>query len=257
VRKAKIENMLKSREQKDAVEIYAVVIGVATYSHMPSLKYTDDDAYQLYAFLKSPEGGALTDQNISLLIDDAATNSNIMKEIGKVFARADANDVVMLYMSGHGLEGNFVPVDYDGLNNLLPYSSILSVINASEANQKVMITDACHSGSNFALRGNDAYGISEYYQKLENSKGGTAIISSCKAKEVSLEYSGLRQGIFSHYLIRGLKGDANADHNNMISVQELFNYVYTNVRHYTNNGQTPGISGQYDANMPIAMVRNL
>jgi len=57
--------------QSDEAKIYAVVVGVASYNHMPSLKFTDDDAYKMYAFLKSPEGGALPDDQIKILVDDS------------------------------------------------------------------------------------------------------------------------------------------------------------------------------------------
>ncbi|MFN8331408.1 MAG: hypothetical protein U0T81_09360 [Saprospiraceae bacterium] len=30
-----------------------IIVGVSRYDHMPSLKYSDDDAYKIYAFLKS------------------------------------------------------------------------------------------------------------------------------------------------------------------------------------------------------------
>ena len=43
------------------IQVWAVIIGVAAYDHMPALRYTDDDAYRMYAFFKSPEGGALDD----------------------------------------------------------------------------------------------------------------------------------------------------------------------------------------------------
>ena len=56
----------------------------------------------------------------------------------------------------------------------------------------------------------------------------------------------MRHGVFSHYLIQGLKGDANTNDDNIISVDELFNYIYLNVRHHTKNAQTPAFYGDYD-----------
>ena len=41
-------------EEDPEVKIWAVVVGAARYSHMPTLRYTDDDAYQLYAFFEKP-----------------------------------------------------------------------------------------------------------------------------------------------------------------------------------------------------------
>ncbi len=253
----KIKNQKEKTEDFNAeIDIYAVVVGVATYNHMSSLRYTDDDAYHLYAFLKSPEGGAIPDDQISILIDDAATKKNIAKEISNTFSKADANDVIILYLSGHGLEGSFVPVDFDGTNNLLAYDDILGLIDASPAKHKLFITDACHSGSMYASKTPYDMALTDFYSKLNNVKGGTAIITSSKKDEVSLEYSGMRHGVFSHYLINGLKGDANVNKDKFITVQELFNYIYTSVREHTNNTQTPAIHGDYDMDMPIGVMRN-
>jgi hypothetical protein len=252
---AKINIVKEEKKYNDNVDIYAVVVGVATYSHMPSLRYTDDDAYHLYAFLKSPEGGAIPDDHISILIDDAAYKKNIMQAISSTFSKADANDVIMLYMSGHGLPGAFVPVDFDGINNQLSYDDILNLIEASPAKHKLYITDACHSGSMYAYKTPYELPEKNFYSKFTTTKGGTAVITSSKTDELSLEYSGMRHGVFSHYLIEGLKGDANKNNDNIISVQELFDYIYLNVRHHTKSSQTPSIHGNYDVNMPVAMIR--
>ena len=48
-------------DKNKEVMIWSVIVGISKYEHMPSLKYADDDAYRIYAFLKSPEGGALPD----------------------------------------------------------------------------------------------------------------------------------------------------------------------------------------------------
>jgi hypothetical protein len=245
----------KSNNFNEEIDIYAVIVGVATYNHMQSLRYTDDDAYHLYAFLKSPEGGAIPDDHISILIDDAATKKNISKEISNIFSKADANDVIMLYMSGHGIEGSFVPVDFDGSNNLLAYKDILDLINESPAKHKLYITDACHSGSMYAAKSPYDMALTDFYTKFKNAKGGTAVITSSKKEEVSLEYSGMRHGVFSQYLINGLKGDANTNKDQFVSVEELFNYIYLNVRNHTNNAQTPSIFGDYDKDMPVAVIR--
>jgi uncharacterized caspase-like protein len=65
----------------------------------------------------------------------------------------------------------------------------------------------------------------------------------------------LRQGVFSHFLIRGLKGEADANENSVISVQELFDFVGKNVESYTDRRQTPVIQGDYDPEMTVAVKR--
>lgn len=241
--------------QNKAVKIWAVIIGAARYTHMPVLRYTDDDAYQIYAFLKSPEGGALPDSQLQLLIDEDATHENILTAIRTTFLRADENDVVLFYFSGHGLEGSFLAIDYDGYNNKLEHTEITQLLKASRAKHKIVLADACHSGSILTARTNMSEALERYYEAFEESKGGTALLMSSKGEEYSLEDGGLRSGIFSHFLVRGLKGEADKDANKIITIQELFEFIHKSVRTYTGNIQTPTLTGKFDKRMPISIIR--
>lgn len=244
-----------SIDRNDEVKIWAVIIGAARYSHMPVLRYTDDDAYQVYAFLKSPEGGALPDNQVKLLIDEEATRQNIISSMRSLFLRADENDVLLFYFSGHGLQGSFLPVDYDGYNNRLQHDEIKDMLKASKAKHKLVVADACHSGSLLAARTPLQVALKKYYRAFEDARGGTALLMSSKGEEYSLEDGGLRSGIFSHFLVRGLKGEADSNRNKIITIQELYNYVHKNVRVYTGNVQTPTLTGNYDSRMPVAAIR--
>jgi hypothetical protein len=244
-------------ESDPEVKIWAVVIGVGRYKSMPVLKYSDDDAYQFYAFLKSPEGGALPDKQVRILVDEDATRANILTTMRQVYLKADDNDVIVFYFSGHGLEGYFLPQDFDGTNNKLYHNEIKTLFEQSRAKHKVCIADACHSGSLLAMKNAELTStLRSFYRAFNETKGGMALFMSSKGEEYSLEDQGLRSGIFSHYLIRGLKGEADIDANNIVTIREVFDYVYKNVRVYTSNAQTPTISGNYDAAMPISVIRH-
>lgn len=251
----KAPNIPTGVEYSPEVKIWAVVIGAARYTHMPVLSYTDDDAYQLFAFLKSPEGGALPDNQIRLLIDEDATHQGIVNAMRSVFLRADENDMILFYFSGHGLEGAFLPVDYDGRNNLLEHEQIRDLLSLSQAKHKLILADACHSGSLLAARAPLHITVQDYYKALDASKGGMALLLSSKGEEYSLEDRGLRSGIFSHFLIRGLKGEANTDGDKMVTIRELFYFVHQRVRQYTGNVQTPTLTGAFDENMPVSAIR--
>jgi len=161
----------------------------------------------------------LPDEQIRVLIDDDANRANIIRTMRQVFLQADENDVVILYYSGHGLPGSFLPVDFDGFNNKLQHQDIKDVFGETKAKHKLVLADAC------------------------------------KGDEYSLEDKGLRQGIFSHYLIRGLKGEADKNKNKIVTVTELFDFVHSKVRVYTGNAQTPTMTGEFDPNMPVAVSR--
>jgi hypothetical protein len=252
------DSPLEELTHKEAIhmKVWAVIIGVADYSHMPALKYTDDDAYRIYAYLKSPEGGALKDEQIRILIDEDATKKNVTTAMQEVFGKAGPNDLVMLYYSGHGLKGSFLPIDFDGFNNKLAHEEVNEIFKNSQAKYKLCIADACHSGSLLATRSGTVDNLlSKYYTTLAQAEAGTALIMSSKSDETSLESSGLRQGVFSHFLIDGMKGQADANGNGVVTVQELFDYLSENVRNYTGFRQSPMIKGDYDKNMTVGVVR--
>ena len=191
-------------------------------------------------------------------MDEAATRTNVLKTMRQYFLKADANDVVLFYFSGHGLEGCFLPVDFDGFNNKLRHEEIKQVLMQSKAKHKLCIADACHSGTlsyGLAAKGPTRASIAKYYQAFEDSNGGVALLMSSKAEELSLEDHGLRQGVFTYYLLRGLKGAANANGDHIITIRELYKYVHQKVRAYTTNVQTPVLTGVYDDAMPVALHR--
>lgn len=241
------------------IKVWALVVGVAHYNHMEMLRYTDDDAYRMAMFLKSPEGGALPEEQIALLIDEDAVHDNIISAMQAMFARADSNDIVLFYFSGHGVEGAFVPYDYDGIHNLLSHIDVRDMMERSAAKFKVCIADACHSGGleAFAARGvataDDV--IDRYYAAFDQAENSTVLLLSSQSEEKSLESSGMRQGIFSHFLIRALKGEADYNNDKIVDISELFNFVYHHVRDYTHQYQTPIIKGIYDPRLPLAVVR--
>jgi hypothetical protein len=237
-----------------------VIVGVADYTDIAKLNYTDDDAYRMYAFYKSPEGGALPDSRIRLLIDEDATRAGILSAMDDVYAKASQNDAIIFFFSGHGGRSAFLTREYDGRGDgndgLLLHREIQERFDRSPAKYKYVIADACHSGSWAATQAKSSASAAAqpYYRSFDNAAGGLVLMLSSMGNEYSLEQSGIRQGIFSHFLIRGLKGEADANRDGIVSVVELFDFVKPNVLSHTNRRQTPVMSGSYRSNPPIAIV---
>ncbi|MDO8971251.1 MAG: caspase family protein, partial [Saprospiraceae bacterium] len=186
--------------------------------------------------------------------------TEILKTMRNLFLKADDNDVVLFYFSGHGLEGCFLPVDFDGYNNKLRHDEIRDILKQSRAKHKLCIADACHSGSlnyggTMAAKGPAPVSLQRYYQAFENSEGGIALLMSSKPEELSLEDHGLRQGVFTYYILRGMKGAADSNGDYIVSIKELYSYVYAKVRDYTAGVQTPVLTGNYDDAMPVSLRR--
>jgi hypothetical protein len=250
-------------------KVWAIAVGVSNYESqtiMP-LKYPQTDAFKMYAFWKSPEGGALDDKHSQVLVNDQATKQGIIDSMRQMFNQAGENDLVTFFYSGHGLKGAFLPTDYDGNNIRLLHSEVNDLLSTCPAQYKLVIADACNSGSYLAsksVKNNEVFystqqdGQEVFFRELNRASAGTAFILSSLADEESLEVSTLHQSIFSYFVVQGMKGAANKNEDEVITVQELFDYVYKNVTIYAaqlGKVQTPVIKGNYDPNMPVAMIR--
>jgi hypothetical protein len=235
---------------------YAVVVGVARYLHMQSLNFTDDDAYKMYAFLKSPEGGAIPDDQIAVLIDESATKQRITDKLKEVFAKANENDMILFYFSGHGEKDGLLPIDFNGYDNVLEHREINEILAQSKAKYKICITDACYSGSMqdvVAFKDNQTEQEAARLKKFYNtsfdafSTSSTVLMLSSKAEETSVENSGLRQGIFSYFLLEALQGKGDKNNDNVVTLTEAFDYVRKEVNHHTNKYQTPVMIGSIES----------
>lgn len=262
-------------------KVWAVIVGVSHYRQSRiRLNYCDDDAYKIYAFLKSPEGGAIPDEQIRLFIDEEAKGAYIQLAVQEFVKKAGPNDVFLFYFSGHGTVTNLLAEDY-GVTQQgeISHRFLSSQIRDSQAKLNLCMIDACHSGS-LAIRvdaenkvlGNK-YAVVEdtppsgfksiaslesttqFYVALQNAPKGSVFFLSSKGEETSLEVRGKRQGVFSYFFIEGLRGAADFNSDQIISVTESFDYTSRKVKEYTNNHQTPVITGQYSHKQPLAVVR--
>lgn len=235
-------------------KIRALIVGVSDYDLMKKLEFSDDDAQQVYDFLKSEGGGAVPSSQIILLKDQQASKVNMLKAANDLFINADPDDLILFYFSGHGLPGAFLPVDSDGELNRISHQTIKTLLLNSPAKFKMVFADACHSGSFKSPEGIE--NISHLlYESLANASGGMGLLLSSRTEEFSHEFDGIKSGVFSHFLIRGLKGEAEKNKDGFVSVNELFNYVYEQVRYFTQNKQSPVLYGTFDKNMPVSVVR--
>lgn len=196
----------------------AVLIGAARYSNAVSWKYADDDAYRLYAFEKLY---SVKDENISILIDEDATNEGILKAIELQALNCEKENNLFIYFSGHTDSSGVLGID--GLyNNLLKYKSIAAVLKKSKAQHKFLVINGAYSKMAEAAFDKD-----------------TTVWFAGSEGEKTPENEELKQSIFGHFFIRGLKGEADENDDGILELQELQDYVYKKVKNYTNDKQHP------------------
>ncbi len=219
---------------------YAVVVGISTYSSpgIPQLAFAHKDAMVFADYLTSKAGGQVPQENIRLLLNENATYAAIYDALDWLLNTCQKNDLVYFYFSGHGdmenstmyklgflLSYNTPRTNY--INNAVRIEDVNNIANtlSVKVNAKVvLLTDACHSGN---LAGSDFRGSLLAGEELRAVQSKEIRISSCAPDQLSAEDEGWGggRGVFSFYLVDGLSGLADANHDKIITVNEIKNYL--------------------------------
>lgn len=243
---------------------YVVIAAIADYKNMEArtgdLRFTVNDAKALYKFMMTGNMGSIEVANVEMLLDEQASKQGIINALEKQFSKADKNDRVIFYFSGHGDRNMFIPYDIapnDALTTLY-HDEVKTFFKKSEAVNKILIADACFSGSVQKTKNTTSVNETSTVVKVNYEEAQVAILLSCTGDEVSAEYPTLSQGVFSFFLIEGLKGEADANLDEMVTIEELYYFVrnntYTFVKQRTGKSQRPILFGKFDRNMVISTV---
>jgi len=263
------------RYSKVSWERWAVVIGVSKYqdTRIPSLRYGSNDAKAFYDWLISPNGGKHAPSRVKLLVNQNATGANIRYSLFEWLNQALEEDVITIYFAGHGTPQS---PDYSDNLFLLPCDAQYDKVSTTsfpmwdieialkrfiKAKKVIVIADACHSGGvgrafDIARRANRAIEvnpISSGLQDLSRIGDGVCVISASDDKQFSQESKdwGRGHGVFTYFLLKGLKGEADYSKDNRVTLGELIPYLSEQVRRATRNAQSPTVAGKFDPALTI------
>jgi len=237
-------------EKGSAPNIYAVIVGISDYQgYSADLRYAEDDAKIFYGYLKKAFQKEVGAGNIVLLLDEQATYSNIMSSLRRTFAEATENDYIMFYFSGHGSPGSFIPADHR--NNQLLHSEVKAIFKSSKAKYRLCIADACFAGT--VATSENPLSQYEAVQNLRDAR--LAVMMSSSSTQVSAEISEIGQGLFSYWLMKGIRGDADFNKDKYVTAGELFVYTRDAVYNQSAGRQAPVIIGQQLNRIPLSKIR--
>ncbi|MBI2369595.1 MAG: caspase family protein, partial [Deltaproteobacteria bacterium] len=260
---------------------WAVVIGIGSYDdpRIGKLRYTVPDAEAMYRYLTT-DGGYAPD-HVVLLTDKTErkpTLRNIRWALGEFLARrAVKQDTVFIYYAGHGapeidqqgIESDgvskyLIPIDADPdtlYSTAFPMDEIRTIFGRIEAERVIVFLDACYSGATggrtFARAGMRASNLNDQFlERLTRSKG-RVIVTAAAANEVSLELPEFGHGIFTYYLLEGLRGKADANGDGIITLGEVYQYVEEQVvrkSRAAGGRQHPVMKGEMEGAFPLAVL---
>jgi hypothetical protein len=224
-----------SYRQSDA---YAVIVGVSNYATtgIPLVKYAVRDAESVKDYLVGVCG--VPEQNIRMVTDAQATGKKVEALITDWLGRnvTKPGQSVYVYFAGHGTpspdKGDAYLVPYDGdpelPSTLYSVSSFYAALRKLASDNIIVALDACFSGA--GGRSVIAQGKRPIVAvKMPETDQKLAVLTASAATEISQDYDAKRHGLFTYWMLKALRGEADADNDGWVTLGELYSYIKPHV----------------------------
>ncbi len=223
----------------------ALIIACARYEDagLAALRSPAHDVQALAEVLSNPDIGAF--QVRSIIDSDEVT---VRRAVATFFANRSTDDTLLVHFSCHGVKGDdgllyFATRDTELASldaTAVPAEFVHRQMNKSRSRRVVLMLDCCYSGA-FARglhRGSVDADISEQF-----AGRGRSIITASSEMEYAFDSLGEDDApspsVFTSAVVDGLRtGDADRGGDGVVSVDELYDYVFDRVRRATPN-QSP------------------
>jgi hypothetical protein len=232
----------------------ALIIASDDYEHpgLSRLRAPAADAQALANVLGDKEVGEFRVQVVH-----NAPSHIVQGHIEDLFADSQSDDLVLLHFSGHGLKSDSGELFFATRNTrpdrlastAVPADFVQRCMRTSRARSIVLFLDCCYGGAfgqGVTVRAAGSANVLESFPAGRLGGGrGRAVITASSAMEYAFEGDNLadehqqRPSIFTAALVDGLStGEADADEDGLVSLNELYDYVFDRVRE-RNPKQTP------------------
>jgi formylglycine-generating enzyme required for sulfatase activity len=221
-------------------EKYALLVGVSTYartSELRKLQYPERDMEDLAAVLRD---AGYRPENVVLMTQTAGATpgntrflpiaANIRTELKALLRDRIKADSVLVAFAGHGIQfrgsdaAYFCPADArpNDKNTLISLNEVYQTLAGCEAQLKLLMSDACRNDPVATVSRRATVDVASVTRPQSvKPPGGVAALFSCSEGELAFENDALKHGVFFHFIIQGLRGDADFNDDKEIALQEL------------------------------------
>src|SRR6266702_7138581 len=216
----------------------ALLVATSAYNDpdLRQLRAPGHDATELAEVLRDPRIGGF---EVQVLINSAS--GEVQEGIEDFCTDRRPDDQLMIYLSCHGVLDSYGRLYYAATNTRRQRLAATAVAAAwlnerledCRAHRQILVLDCCHSGA-FA-KGAKGDGDLALQHRFEPHGRGRVVLTASRSTEYSFE-SGQASGegvpsVFTHAIVHGLRtGDADRDKDGLITVTDLYQYVYDRVR---------------------------
>ncbi|MFZ5893352.1 MAG: caspase family protein [Myxococcota bacterium] len=247
----------------------ALLVGVANYPRISRLpEIVLNDARDIATLLQSPTRCGYPQGNVELLLDGQATAQRFRLGLQRLANDARHDDTVVVFFSGHGArigtgsdaEAYLLPFDYDPNDHsrtALSTNELTQLLAGIRSSRLVVLFDACHSAGAAYVKTADTTtvfkaGLDDKTYEVLGRGAGRVVMASSRADESSLVMPGMKNSLFTAYLLEALAGDAMNRDDDVIRVLDVFHHIAENVP--LKGPQHPILKAQdVENNFPIAL----
>ncbi|WP_240357091.1 caspase family protein [Myxococcus eversor] len=203
----------------------AVLVGHNVGSgERPPLRYAEADAVKLAGVLSElgdvPASDLIVLQGQDLTTVRAALDA-AAKKVDSLRVLPDTRVVLLFYFSGHS-DGVALEL---GTERLL-YADLRRWLDATQADVRLAIVDSCRSGALLRFKGGRPGPSFELRLTDEVHSTGHALLTSSAEDELALESREVGGSLFTHHLVSGLRGAADASGDGLVTLAEAYQYAY-------------------------------
>ena len=219
-------------DQRKTRNQHALVLGISKYlPPIPALPGVAADVSAMAALLGGSHG-VFPKRSITLLADKQANCQAILDNLREVFGGASPDDTIFVYMAGHGdmENGEYFFIAYDtDVDRIpetgVPLKTLKSLFDRTKSRQVCLWLDFCHSGGILTRRRvaatDDWAAIKRTLHVVQGH--GKVIYAACNPNQSAYEDPKIGHGLFTHALLRGLRGEAIA--NGEVTVSSLYDFI--------------------------------
>jgi len=206
---------------------YLVSIGISSYreQHIGGRKYAALDAEMVATYLQAL--GGVPKNNVRLLQDWSALRPDIEEALlDWLPSKLTQDSLVTVYFAGQAVvspTGDTFLIPYDGslgsTSRLYPLKDLEAALERLKAKQILFVFDG-------TVLKNGGEGRSKVAApKWTGTSGKVLHLIGTTGFGKSLESDTLRHGLFTYYLLRGLRGEADLNRNGEVTIGEVTDYL--------------------------------
>ncbi len=199
---------------------WAIIVGISEYQYagrngLSNLIFANDDAK---AFARSLRNLGWSESHMKLLINEQATQRNLMIALKSWLTKAGPDDQIILFWAGHGFldpedpeKVYFACYDTDISIPATGYrmDEVRRALEEIGAKNVILLADTCHAGK-LITRGDGNRTISVLPNaKKQNLPNGWIFMVGADTDRQAIEHSSWSNGAFTHSLIKGINGGAD------------------------------------------------